>query len=289
MNTPETGQERTTPYLGPLMMLIGSTAIGFAPIGARLSEFGPQATAFWRFALAIPILAILVHAFGGRITRPSPFALLAGVFFGLDIALWHASLTLTSVANSTFLVNLGNVSVGLLAWIFLKEKPGRWWPFAMLVALSGAFLLSRGAGAGSGALMGDVLALAAACMVSLYLLFAKIARRTETALSVLFWATIAEATVALCAVGVTGESLLPPEPSWLLAPLLLAVIAHGCGQTLIVAGVGRTPAALAGVLMLAQPVTGALIAWLLFNETLTAVQLSGAGLILTGLWLAGRR
>ena len=58
---------------------------------------------------------------------------------------------------------------------------------------------------------------------------------------------------------------------------------------LIVAGVGRTPAALAGILLLIQPVAGALIAWPLFGETLTLVQIAGAALVLAGVWLAGRR
>jgi drug/metabolite transporter (DMT)-like permease len=274
---------------GPLMMLTGAIAIGFAPIGARLSDFGPQATAFWRFALALPILLALLHGLGDRLRPPSLFSILAGFFFGLDIALWHASLTHTSVANATFLVNLGNVSVGLLAWILLKEKPGRWWPLAVAIALSGAFLLSRGGASGSGSVTGDLLALTAAAMVSLYLLFGKLARRSETALNVLFWATLAETFVALCAVGVTGETLIPPEAGWFVTPLLLAVIAHGCGQTLIISGVGRTPAALAGVLMLVQPVTGAVVAWFMFNEQLSAAQLVGALLILSGLSLAGRR
>ena len=274
-------------WLGPLMMMGGASAIGFAPIGMRLSEFGPQATAFWRFTFALPILAILLYAFGGRIGRPSPMGLVAGVFFGLDIAFWHAALEYTSVAQATFLVNLGNVSVGLLAWLVLKERPSRLWPAAAMIAVCGALLLSLGGDGEGGSLRGDALALIAAVMVSLYLLFAKIARRGESALNVLFWATVAEATVAAIATAGSGERFLPETPVWFLAPLALAVIAQSIGQSLIVGGVGKTPAALAGVLMLLQPLMGSLIAWPLFGETLTRLQILGAGLILIGVWLAG--
>lgn len=272
------------------MLLAGAVAIGFAPIGLRLSEFGPQATAFWRFAFALPLLAVLIFATGGRIRAPGPLSLLAGLFFGLDIAFWHAALVETSVANATFLVNLGNASVGLIAWIVLKERPARLWPVAIAVALFGALMLSRGADPGGpGAMGGDLLALVAAAMVAMYLFFAKLARRTETALNVLFWATAIEIVVAACATGVSGESLLPPDPAWLLAPLFLAVVAHVIGQGLIIAGVGRTPASIAGLVLLVQPVTGALIAWPLFGETLTQLQMAGAALVLVGVWLAGRR
>jgi drug/metabolite transporter (DMT)-like permease len=268
------------------MMMGGALAIGFAPIGMRLSEFGPQATAFWRFTLALPILAALIHTLGGRIGRPSPMGLIAGVFFGLDIAFWHAGLERTSVANATFLVNLGNVSVGLLALLLLGERPSRLWPIAAAIALAGALMLSIGDGIEPGSLQGDALALVAAVMVSFYLFFAKLARRRETGLNVLFWATCAEIAVAAIATIGSGEPVLPEQPAWLLAPLALAVIAQSIGQTLIVTGVGRTPAALAGVLMLLQPVAGSLLAWPLFGETLSYLQIAGAGLILVGLWMA---
>ncbi len=276
-------------WIGPACLLAGAVCIGFAPIGLRLSEFGPQATAFWRFTFALPVVAVLAMANGG-IGKPSAFSLFAGLFFGLDIALWHWSLTLTSVANATFLVNLGNASVGLIAWIVLRQRPARIWMIACGIALAGAFMLSRGASAASAsALQGDLLALAAAAMVSLYLFLGMLARRTEAAFSVLFWATVMEIVVAAGATAASGEAFLPPDPSWFLAPLALALVAHAMGQGLIVNGVGHTPAALAGLLLLVQPVTGALVAWRVFDETLSPLQLSGAGLVLVGVWLAGRR
>jgi len=277
-------------WIGPAMLLAGAIAIGFAPIGLRVSEFGPQATAFWRFLLALPFIAAVIYAQGGKLGRPSMFALIAGTFFGLDIAFWHASLVLTSVANATFIVNLGNAAVGLVAWIALKERPAKIWPVAIGVALLGALLLSRGAkGESAGALQGDLLALIAAVMVGLYLFVAKLARRTEPAMNVLFWSTAATLVVSTGAALVKQERLDPPDWTWLIVPFFLATIAHVLGQGLIMAGVGRTPAAVAGVLLLTQPVAAALIAWPLFGEALTPVQLAGAALILAGVWLAGRR
>ena len=278
------------PWVGPAMLLVGAVAIGFAPIGLRLSEFAPQATAFWRFAFALPLMAMVMFAQGQKLGRPSVLALVAGTFFGLDIALWHASLMMTSVANATFIVNLGNAAVGLVAWVVLKERPSKIWPYALGTALLGALLLSRGAAAkDGGALAGDVLALIAAVMVGLYLFMAKLARRKESAMQVLFWSTAATLVVSAIASLVRHETLIPPEPSWFIWPLVLAVIAHVIGQGLIVGGVGRTPAAVAGILLLIQPVAGALIAWPLFHESLTPIQLAGAALVLAGVWLAGRQ
>jgi drug/metabolite transporter (DMT)-like permease len=88
---------------------------------------------------------------------------------------------------------------------------------------------------------------------------------------------------------VKHERLDPPDWTWLITPFFLALIAHLLGQGLIVAGVGRTPAALAGLLLLVQPVASGLAAWPLFGEALSPVQVVGATLILAGVWLAGRR
>lgn len=272
------------------MLIAGAIAIGFAPIGLRLSAFEPQATGFWRFAFSLPLIALVIKAQGGRIGRPSPLTLLAGAFFGLDIAFWHASLVMTSVANATFLVNLGNAAVGLVAWVVLRERPARIWLVALAIALIGAFMLSRGAANADGAaLTGDLLALLAAVMVGLYLFFAKLARRDSGAMPVLFWSTATTLIVSAIASTLQGETLIPPEPSWFIWPLALAIIAHVLGQGLIVAGVGATPAALAGLLLLIQPVAAALAAWPLFGEALTVTQLAGCALVLAGVWLAGRR
>jgi drug/metabolite transporter (DMT)-like permease len=273
------------PWLGPGLLVAGALCIGFAPIGLRLSAFGPQATGFWRYAFALPMLAAMIFATAGRIRAPNKFALIAGVFFGLDIAFWHSSLHFTSVANATFIVNLGNAAVGLLAWVFLAQKPSRIWFIALPLALAGALLLSRGAHQAGAGLNGDLLALAAALMVGLYFFFATLARRISTALEVMFWSTVADAVVGLAASLVFRETLVPPDPAWFLMPLVLALVVHAIGQSLIVAGAGRTPPSVAGVLLLLQPVASGLIAWPLFHEALTPIQLAGAALILVGVWL----
>ena len=272
------------------MVAAGAIAVGYAPIGLRISEFGPQATAFWRFLFALPLLAILAFTFEGGIRRPSIYSLLTGLFFALDIAFWHAALVRTSVANATFLVNLGAIAVGVLAWLILKERPSRLWPFAAIVAVGGAWLLSSGASKGGvGNIEGDLIACIAASALAFYFLFAKLARRKETPLNILFWATIVETLVSLSATLLTGEQLIPPNPTWFIAPISLAIVAHGAGQSLIIAGIGRSTAGLAGLLILLQPVTSAIAAAGLFNEKLAELQLLGAAFILAGVWLAGRR
>ena len=267
--------------------------IGFAPIGLRLGldSLGPQAIAFWRYIFAIPILLVLLVVIERRgPARINRYVVLAGTFFALDIALWHWGLTLTTVANATFIVNLGNISVGFAAWLFLKERPAPIWFLAVLIAVAGAAALSLGGEAGGKSdIRGDLLALGAACLVSGYMICSKLARNRLGAMDVIFWLTVVEAGVAFLVVIVSGEAFFPATPAGFLSPLFLAFAVQLGGQGLIIAGLGRTPAAIAGIIVLIQPVIAAAISWQLFDEPLTAIQGSGAALILFGIWLSQRK
>ena len=275
--------------IGTGILLIGGMLVGLAPIGLRYAvDMGltSQTTAFWRFTLAVPILLFYYGVRQKKPAKPSLFALAAGAFFALDIGTWHLALTITSVANATFILNLGNVGVGFLAWIFLKDRPSLFWGVAVLLALAGAYFLSMGGAvsAGGGSVTGDALALLAALFVSFYMLFATLARRRGMpALDVLLWATIAESVVAGMMSVSFGDPLIPPSLESLTVPVLLAVFVQIAGQGCIIYGVGRAPASISGLMVLAQPVTAAIISWPLFGERLNAMQLFGAGLIVFGL------
>jgi len=280
-------------WVGPLLLLAGGVFIGLAPIGLRLGldDLGPQAIAFWRYIFAIPLLLVLLVAIEQRMpAKINGYVVLAGIFFALDIALWHWGLTLTTVANATFIVNLGNVCVGFMAWLFLKEKPKPIWFAAVIVAVAGAAALSLGGEPGGKSdIRGDLLAVGAAILVSGYMLCSKLARNRLGAMDVIFWLTVVEAVVAGFLVVISGESFMPPTLAGFAAPAFLALAAQIAGQGLIIAGLGRTPAAIAGIIVLIQPVVAAAISWQLFDESLTAVQASGAALILFGIWMSQRR
>ena len=83
-----------------------------------------------------------------------------------------------------------------------------------------------------------------------------------------------------------GERFMPETPQGFAAPLFLAFVAQVGGQGLIIAGLGRTPAAIAGIIVLIQPVFAAAISWQLFDEPLSPLQGGGAALILFGIWLS---
>ncbi|ACT57994.1 DMT family transporter [Hirschia baltica] len=274
---------------GPLVLILAAMCIGLAPIGLRFSQMEPSVTGMWRFTFALPILFAFGIIFKQTIGRPSPAIIASGAFFGLDICLWHTALTHTSVANATFFVNLGSVGVGLLAWVFLQQKPSKIWPIAAILALSGAAAMAIGAPTDQqSGLLGDGLALLASFCVAGYLLCATIARNKASGFQAAFWLTASAIPVTFIFALFTGEQLIPSDISYFGAPLFLAVMAQCIGQGLLIYGVGLTKPAISGVILLIQPVVAGVLAWPLFDEALAPIQIAGAGIILCGVWLAGR-
>lgn len=284
--------KRPPAWFGPLLVFLGGVCIGLAPIGLRLGldDLGPQAIAFWRYVFALPILFLMVLLIDRRLpAKPNMFLVIAGTCFAIDIGLWHWSLTFTTVANATFLVNLGNVCVGFTAWIFLRERLNWMWLIAVLIALVGAAALSLGGGAdGKTDLRGDLLAVGAAIMVTGYLVASKVARRSLGGLQVIFWLTAVEIVVAGIMVMLFREDFFPADLSGFMVPLFLAIAVHIGGQGLIITGLGHTPTAIAGVLVLVQPVVAAAISWKLFDEPLAPLQAGGGFLILIAILVAQR-
>lgn len=275
-------------------LFAGAIGIAFAPIFVRLSEVGPVATAFWRLALALPLLALwMALQERGRkqgAARPAwPMAVLAGLFFAADLAVWHWSIRLTSVANATFLANLAPVAVTLGAWILLGERARPVFFAGMLLSLAGAALLMGANVGGPGSvLLGDGLGMLTAVFYAGYQLCVKRLRDTQSTARIMFASGAACAAVLLPLALLMGEAILPASPAGWGVLLGLALVCQLAGQGLITWAVAHLAASFSSVSLLLQPVAAAGFAWLLFGEALATLQWFGAAAVLAGIWLARR-
>ncbi|MCZ7653448.1 MAG: DMT family transporter [Rhodocyclaceae bacterium] len=275
-------------------LFAGALGIAFAPIFVRWSEVGPVATAFWRMALALPLLALWASCNAAPRGAPArhtgiAMALLAGLFFAADLAVWHWSIRLTSVANATFLANLAPVAVTLGAWVLLKERAKPVFFVGMALALTGAALLVQANVGGTGdALLGDALGILTAFFYAGYQLCVKRLRGAQPTARIMLVSGAACAAVLLPLALASGETVLPTTATGWLVVLAPAVVCQFGGQSLITYAVAHLPASFASVSLLVQPVAAAALAWLLFGETLAALQWLGAAAVLAGIWLARR-
>ena len=276
-----------------IALIAGGCALGLSPLFVRISEVGPTATAFWRVALAVPITLLLVRGAGERLlpTSPREFLLLAaaGLAFAGDLITWHISIHYTSIANSTLFANTAPVWVALVGWLVLGQRFSRVFLAGMALAFAGAaVLVGVSVDLGPRALIGDGLALITGVCYAGYFLAVKALRRTLGAAAVMLWSSATTAVFVLPAALATEPVLLPTSLSGWAIVIGLAAISHTGGQGLIAWALAMLPAAFSSVTLLIQPLIAAVLAWVLLGEALSAVQIAGGALLLTGIWVARR-
>ena len=268
-------------------LLLGAVCIALSPIFVRLSEAGPTATAFWRVALAVPVLWIF---FRGPLKGPKLLFLAAGVAFAGDLVFWHKSIQFTSVANSTLLANLASIFVTLAAWLLWRERPKPLFLVALALALGGVALLVHTSLSFSGtALLGDALGVVTAMFYAWYILAVKGLRdRGAATLQVMAVTTTLTAVILFPVALASGEQMLPSSAYGWGVLLGLALITHAAGQGLIAYALAHLPATFSSVGLLLQPVVAAFFAWVLLSEPLVALQIAGGLVVLAAIWLARR-
>lgn len=277
-----------------IALFAGATCIALSPIWVRLADVGPTASAFWRVALAVPLLwaaAALAARSRATLDRRQRWLLVAaGLAFAGDLVFWHWSIQLTSVANSTLLANLSSIFVTLAAWLLWRQRPTRTFLVGLLLALAGVALLVRSShGFSATALVGDALGVITAMFYAWYLLTVKRLRDLGAATLQLMAVTTALTAAILLPVALaSGETMLPASARGWLVLLGLAWITHAGGQGLITYALAHLRAAFSSVGLLLQPVMAAMFAWLLLGEPLVALQFAGGAVVLAGIYLARR-
>jgi drug/metabolite transporter (DMT)-like permease len=273
----------------------GAIGIGFAPVLVRLSSVGPVATAFWRIAIALAVLAPVrflrrpAPPVAGRERGVASTLAFAGIFFAADLSLWHWALLRTSVANATVLSNLAPVFVAFAGWLLFRGRVSGVLLIGLAVAMPGAMLLVRGnAMLSPTSLAGDGLAVLSAVSYAGYLLTVKHGRRRVSALEVLVGSGIVSAPLLLVVAVLAGERIVPDDARGWLVVVALGVVCHVGGQGLIAHGMDRLTAAFSSLVLLVQPLFAALLGWVVLGETLTLLQGLGGALVVLGVSV-GRR
>jgi drug/metabolite transporter (DMT)-like permease len=275
-------------------LLAGAAAIATAPLFVKVSETGPVATAFWRIALALPLLWVWA-AVEQRGALASGFAaqrgliVVAGLLFAGDLAVWHWSIVLTSVANATLLANLAPIFVTLAVWALWGRRPRVLFLAGLATALAGVTALIGGnVRLGGSVLLGDALGVVTAMFYAAYQLAVTKLRESVATSTLMAWSGIFMALPLLAIALATGEQVLPDTGAGWLKLAALAVIAQAIGQSLIAWAMAHLPATLSSIGLLLQPVMATLYAWVFLGETLGAVAIAGAVAVLAGIRIAQR-
>jgi drug/metabolite transporter (DMT)-like permease len=270
----------------------GIICIGFSAVFVRLAAVSGLVSGFYRVFIAwlvlFPIWLIRGPKFPAR--RILLCSVVAGIFFGFDLAFWNVSVFFTSATNSTVLAYLAPVWVGLVAFIFFKERFKRtYWMGTAMAMLGMLIILGLKNLSGFRFGLGNLLAVIASFFYAGYLIVAQIARRSSgtflfTAVSV-FSSTIT--LILVCCL--RGEKLTGFSQQTWLAFLGLALVSHLGGWVSINYALGHIKASVASVSLLGQPVVTALAALAILGEPLHVSQAAGGLLILAGACTVNRK
>jgi drug/metabolite transporter (DMT)-like permease len=280
-----------------LAAALGALSIAFSAIFVRLADVSPATAAIFRCLYALPALYLLAswerRRYGPREAGQRRLALVAGLFFALDLVLWHHAIGAVGAGLATVLGNTQVLIVPVLAWLLLGERPDSRVVLSIPLVIFGVILISGmlGSGAfGENPRLGVLLGIGTGFAYAAFLLVQRRANRDlRRPAGPLFDATLA-AAIGAAVIGLPlGEvNLVPSWPAhgWLL---LLALGVQVGGWLLISISLPRLDAALTSVLLTIQPVASVVLAMVLLREEPSGLQLVGVLAILSGLALATRR
>ncbi|NER52372.1 MAG: DMT family transporter [Symploca sp. SIO1A3] len=293
--------QQPRPWLVGLVIVVGVFAASTSAIFVRLAiaSSGVNGVAFSLFLsasrLAIASLLLLPAWRKFQLTSLSPGALryagAAGICLALHFSAWITSLSFTSIAASTTLVNTNPIWVALVSWFWFKEKPSRLTLLGMGVALVGGVLITSGdtgvVTGGSNPLLGNFLALLGAWTVSLYLLLGREAQRRGLGIS--SYIAIVYSTAALILLPfplIFGSSYTGYPPTVYLYVLLMAAFPQLLGHTSLNWAVRWISPTLVTLAILFEPVGASFLGYLIFKEVPGLLVLVGAIVLLIGVALA---
>lgn len=259
-------------------MLIGNVALAFGPWLVRMADTGAVAAGFWRLALAVPFLWLLARIAGQPVRWPGNKLALAlfaaAAFFALDLAAWHAGIRLTKLGNATLFGNFASFAFAAYGLWMARKWPSHLQAVALVLAAAGVGALMAGSAELSARhVRGDSLCLAAGLLYTGYLIIVERSRGRLKPLPLLCLASLFGAVILLPLSLAFGERIMPHD--W--TPLLiLALTSQILGQGLLVYAIGHVPPLIVGLAFLTQPAISALIGWLAYGETLTALDWVGA-------------
>lgn len=290
--------DKMTDYKSRLALpaaLCAAIAVSIGPILVRLSEIGPAATAFNRFFLSLPFLIVWMIIDNSKQDqtviphRVQDYLRLftAGSLLALDICIWYWSLNHTTIINATLLNNMTVIIVPLMAWLLCREKPAIYLIIGVVLSIIGSsILVGHSFSFDPRHLVGDCQALISALFYSVFLLIVKKLRHQFSAVTIMVWGAIPSLYILAIISYCEGTQIFPQTGSGWLCLVGLAFIVHILGQGLLTYAIAHLSASMSALIMSLVPVFSAGLGWIIVDESLSALQIFGATVVLVGIIIA---
>ncbi len=275
------------------VLVAGVLAMSSASILIRLCQVPALSIATYRLVIAallfVSVSMIRERGRFGGAKQLNRWVLASGAFLSLHFATWIRSLDYTTVASSVLLVQTSPVFVGVAAHLLLKESPSRRQWVGIALALVGTTAVAGlDFSADRRALLGDALALAGAVGGAGYWICGRVARRRSSTGDYVAAVYSVAALILLIVTRVAGRPLSGFSSRDLLLLVLIALVPQAIGHTSFNWALRHFSATAVSVFALGEPVGASILAFLFLSEKIPALNLIGAALVLTGVFLAVR-
>ncbi|MBB4827022.1 drug/metabolite transporter (DMT)-like permease [Sporosarcina luteola] len=281
-------QPKIHPYIP---IIIGVISVALSAIFVKLASADSGVIAFYRMLFSVLLmLPLFIWKYRREVFQLSKkdwiYSAVAGVFLAFHFILWFESLNYTSVASSTVLVTLQPIFAFAGTYFFFKEKLSFKTILSAMVAITGSVIISWGDFKLSGtAFYGDMLALAGCALITAYLLFGQEVRKRLSLITYTFVLYTISTVTLFFYVLFKGESFGPYDASDWFWFFLLALIPNLLGHSLFNWAVKWVSTNVISIAILFEPVGAAILAYYIFQETLSISQIAGGFVVISGIVL----
>ena len=137
-------------------------------------------------------------------------------------------------------------------------------------------------------IIGDAYGLVAAIFYAAYLMSVSRLRVDSNTATIMTWSGIVTCIVMVPVTLVSGEIIIALTLYGWVILAGLALISHVGGQSLISYSLAHLPAAFGSVGLLLQPALATIIAWFVFDESVSLWQVLGGLVVIVGIYFARR-
>jgi drug/metabolite transporter (DMT)-like permease len=280
-----------------ISLVLGTFCIGLAPMMVRFCDLAPSLIGLYRTSIAAAVL-LFWHILGKKEfpkkRRFYGITLLGGLFFALDLMVWHRSVHLLGPGMSTILGNTQVFYLLILGFFLYGEKVtlGKLGIFTgaflgVVLILKGQFKFYEGENYFFGCLFGLATGF-------FYSLFTSTLKKTHSvfpppsSLSVVTFISLFTAFWLLLFSFFESGYKTSFVDNWI--PLVgLALIGQVAGWGLISRGIKGVPLSLSGLVILLQPVIAKLTGVFIFEEPFSLLEVLGIALLLLFIFIGSRK
>jgi len=280
--------------LALMAMVVAVVSFSTSSSLIKWSESTGSVVAFWRMLGAVVGWWAVIAFTRVRSGRPAPtamtwrLALVPGLAFGANIAVFFTAINKTSIAHAEFISTLTPLVLLPAGVFFFGERPN--WNalrFGLISIVGVSMVLFFGPDQGVSSVSGDLLMIVVIALWTIYLLTSKRARAAGVG-TLDFMACmmpIGVLTAGPIAAIIAGSEVFGlSAKGWLVVAiltLLTGMLSHGC----IVFAQQHLPVATIGIMQTAQPALAVFFAFVVLGEEVRAPQVVGMVLVIIGLAL----